>query len=61
MYEIGLRTQHASLEVSADPVGDSLLAMADCQTTIMLNVLTSSRAGSLPQVMCLDRQVLGQA
>ncbi|PMX71059.1 hypothetical protein C1X12_02490 [Pseudomonas sp. FW305-60] len=31
------------------PVGVSLLAMADFQSTSMLNVRPSSRAGSLPQ------------
>ncbi|PTT32233.1 hypothetical protein DBR18_04545 [Pseudomonas sp. HMWF021] len=47
----------ASLETAAFPVGVSLLAMTDYQTTSMLNGLTPSRAGSLLQVVCL----LGQA
>ncbi|KAA0968002.1 hypothetical protein FQ185_20715 [Pseudomonas sp. ANT_H12B] len=34
------------------PVGASLLAMAAKQATSMLNVMASSRAGSLPQGIC---------
>ncbi|MNN14025.1 hypothetical protein D3C81_1270780 [compost metagenome] len=34
------------------PVGASLLAMAECQATFILNVKPSSRASSLPQVLC---------
>ena len=35
------------------PVGASLLAKAMCQPTEMLNVTTSSRAGSLPHGICV--------
>ncbi|CAI8720930.1 hypothetical protein EMIT0P74_110132 [Pseudomonas sp. IT-P74] len=35
-------------------VGASLLAMAECQATSVLNVAASSRAGSLPQVLCFN-------
>ncbi|MGF6554578.1 hypothetical protein ABIA48_000958 [Pseudomonas sp. S30_BP2TU TE3576] len=37
------------LRTPANPVGASLLAMAECQSTSFLNVLASSRASSLPQ------------
>ncbi|TVT81315.1 hypothetical protein FPT12_20485 [Pseudomonas sp. H3(2019)] len=36
-----------------DPVGASLLAMRVCQSTSMLNVRPQSRAGSLPQGICV--------
>ncbi|PYB88612.1 hypothetical protein DMX03_11685 [Pseudomonas koreensis] len=38
-----------SCKATLHPVGASLLAKASDQTTSMLNVPTSSRAGSLPQ------------
>jgi hypothetical protein len=41
------------LKISTKPVGASLLAKAVCQTTQMLNVPASSRAGSLPQWICV--------
>ncbi|CAI8887804.1 hypothetical protein EMIT0P291_20259 [Pseudomonas sp. IT-P291] len=40
-----------------NPVGASLLAMTDFQSTFMLNVSPQSRASSLPQVLC-DYQTL---
>ncbi|KAB0513138.1 hypothetical protein F7R05_13830 [Pseudomonas koreensis] len=39
------------------PVGASLLAKAVCQSPTMLNVMASSRAGSLPQGPVLSSQV----
>jgi hypothetical protein len=41
------------LKISTKPVGASLLAKTLCQTTQMLNVPASSRAGSLPQWICI--------
>ncbi|TPG97972.1 hypothetical protein EAH72_03275 [Pseudomonas caspiana] len=38
----------------ANPVGASLLAMASCHSTSMLNVRPSSRASSLPQGLRLS-------
>ncbi|RON10678.1 hypothetical protein BK659_03970 [Pseudomonas brassicacearum] len=40
-------------QLSAIHVGASLLAIAVGQSTLMLNVMPSSRAGSLPQVCAL--------
>ncbi|RZO10052.1 hypothetical protein EKG40_05215 [Pseudomonas moorei] len=36
-------------QLTTNPVGASLLAMRECQSTSMLNVRPLSRAGSLPQ------------
>ncbi|POA37572.1 hypothetical protein C1894_22480 [Pseudomonas sp. FW305-3-2-15-E-TSA2] len=41
------------LKISTKPVGAGLLAKAVCQTTQMLNVPASSRAGPLPQWICV--------
>jgi hypothetical protein len=38
------------------PVGASLLAIAACQATSILDVPTSSRAGSLPQFFSAERR-----
>ena len=43
-----------------NPVGVSLLAIAECQTTSMLNVTTPSRAGSLLQWICGESQICEQ-
>ncbi|KAB0501229.1 hypothetical protein C4E44_20030 [Pseudomonas sp. MWU12-2312b] len=42
--------------LTANPVGASLLAMADCQSTVMLNVKPLSRASSLPLLFCVVYQ-----
>ncbi|CAI8728346.1 hypothetical protein EMIT0P218_120189 [Pseudomonas sp. IT-P218] len=59
---IGMRVLHCGLkdlqpsnhnekipESTAPPVGASLLAIADCQSTSLLNLKASSPAGWLPQ------------
>ncbi|TWS08053.1 hypothetical protein FJD35_23070 [Pseudomonas mandelii] len=45
-----------SCRIYTPPVGASLLAIAECQPTLMLNVLALSRAGSLPQGTVLNRR-----
>ncbi|MGH8425583.1 MAG: ATP-binding cassette domain-containing protein, partial [Pseudomonas fluorescens] len=45
-----ISTQNPILKESESPVGASLLAKRECQSTSMLTAPPQSRAGSLPQV-----------
>ncbi|SFG98369.1 hypothetical protein SAMN03159297_02434 [Pseudomonas sp. NFACC45] len=44
--------EHKTCEHTGPPVGASLLAIAVVQSTALLNVPISSRAGSLPKGLC---------
>ena len=48
----GISGDHKVCVWQKSSVGASLLAMAECQSTMVLDVMASSRASSLPQGIC---------